>query len=610
MSDPLSRLINKPPSLREELRFHIDSDNLRVRSDQIRTRIEAYPVMIFSQVVVALGLVWMMWDKVSSFHLLGWLAAMFLALGMDGVFYLKHRQEFHTVEQCRRHARHFLIFVTLIAGLWGAVAFLMFVPGDLGYQALLICVILGLGAAAATINPVYLPALFMWEILVLAPIILRNFLEGDGVHLTLGGMLLLYFGTVLNDGIKLSRVFREALCRRYENDALLEALTHEKTVSEMARERAETANREKSRFLATASHDLRQPLQALVLFSDALRNHREAQSPALQRIATQIENSVGSLMEMFNELLNISRLEAGVIQPRMQDFDLLPVFDRLFVEFQTMAQDKGLHFEVVSSAESLVVYSDPNLVEQVLRNLLSNALRYTERGAVKLDCEPCPSGYRICVRDSGIGIEEKHRQKIFEEFYQADNPQRDRRQGLGLGLAIVRRVEQLLGLRIELESEVGVGSSFCFELQQGDLAGASGAEGCIQSQPSLFGLRVLFLEDDVTIRDVTADLLREWGCEVVVASSLDELMGQTAQLAMSPDVLVTDYRLPHGMTAIDAIQEVRAKWGETLPVVVVTGDTGTSVLQELQSCHAMLLHKPLPPSRLRAVIAQVARADD
>lgn len=598
---------NNLPTLGEELRFHIDESTLLVRADQIRTRLDAYPVMLGSQAFLAPALVWMMWDIVPHNVLLGWLSLVLISVAMDGWFFLRHREEFKTVAQCRRWSRHFVIYVTLLGALWGSAGVVMFVPDNLAYQSLLICVTIGLAAGAVTINPVYVPALFIWEILVLSPIITMTLIADDEIHLALGAMLLLYFTTVLNDGYKLSRRLLQALLRGYENTSLLKDLSAEKIVSELAREKAETASQEKSRFLAAASHDLRQPLQALMLFSDALNSHVHGRDPLAEKLAGQIESSVNSLTDMLGALLNISRLESGITQPQLQHFNLQSLLDRLYLEFHRIALEKGLTFNIPACADlpdGVVIYSDPSLLEQIIRNLASNAIRYTNQGTVQITCHVSRDQIKVCVIDTGIGISHEDQSRIFDEYFQADNPQRDRRQGLGLGLSIVRRVEKLLNYRIELDSEPGRGSRFCFDIPLGDPALETFPYHLAEQTEDVYGTRVALLEDDPEIRAATQELLRSWGCQVYAGTLPDEVITQLTAADQQPDVLLSDYRLPAGITAIHALRQMRDRWGQALPVLVVTGDTGAETLREIQDNHAVFLHKPLSPSRMRAVMYQ------
>jgi signal transduction histidine kinase len=436
----------------------IDESNLPVRAEQIRARLRNYPLMVGGQLVVAPLLVGLMWGKVAHGLLLGWMAAVYAMHFIEIVYWWRYREATRTLEECRRWRSRLIMLVTAVAVVWGSIGIFMFVPGDLAYQVMLICVILGLAAGAVTVNPVFPPSLYIYVVLLMLPIWSSNLLAADYQHFILAVMLLVYLAFVLNAGRELAGTFELSLRRGLENARLVEQLTEEKQRAELAQRSAEQANRMKSKFFAAASHDLRQPMHALTLFVDVLKNREHA--PQTAQLVGQVEQSVEVLGSMFDALLDISRLDAGVVQPRYENFLLQPLLDRVYAEFSWLALDKGLRFEMANC--SAIVHSDSLLLERILRNLISNAIRYTERGEVRVACEEGPDGVRIEVRDSGTGIAPEHLPHVFEEYYQVSNRQRHRSNGLGLGLAIVKRLEQLLGYRMTLESTLGAGSSFVF----------------------------------------------------------------------------------------------------------------------------------------------------
>lgn len=434
----------------------IDVANLPIRAEQIRTRLQGYPLMIMTQVITGLLLCWLMWDKVAHGVLLSWLSALYAVHALEGGYWWKYKEATHSLAECLQWRTRFIVFVTLVGTVWGSAGVLMFVADDLAYQALLICVVLGLAAGAATINPVFPPALYIYVTLLILPIMLENMLVADSTHLLLAGMLLVYLAFVLNAGRDLAQTFELSLRRGLENAGLVVQLTEEKRRAELAQHSAEQANQMKSKFFAAASHDLRQPMHALALFVEVLKN-REHDEQAT-RLIGQVENSVEALAGMFDALLDISRLDAGVVQPQCEDVAIQALLDRLYAEFSWLAHDKGLRFEVANCQQT--VYTDPMLLERVLRNLISNAVRYTHRGSVTVTCEIVDEWLQLEIRDSGIGIAPEHLPHIFEEYFQVGNQQRDRSKGLGLGLAIVKRLEQLLGYRMKLDSTLGEGSCF------------------------------------------------------------------------------------------------------------------------------------------------------
>jgi len=420
-------------------------------------------------------------------------------------------------------------------------------------------------------------------------------------------MLLTYVAFLLDSGIKLMLTFETSLRQRFEKESLLQELRIREEEIAVALDAAEQANRAKSKFLATASHDLRQPLQAMRLFTEALQD--VAKEPESHRLAGQIGKSVNALVDMFDDLLDVSRLDAGIIQPRWQHFELFDLFDRLYVDFEPLAKSKGLAFEVPYCNEKgmngpqcdAIVYSDPFLLERMMRNFVSNAIRYTDKGVVEVKCRCLTEAVEISVHDSGIGIRPEVLPHIFEEYYQVDNPHRDRRKGLGLGLAIVRRVEELLGYRVEVESTPGQGSVFRFSLKKGDASVLARPYVITQTRQDVSNKVIAFVEDDADIRDFTVEIMQEWGCRVFAGESGAAVLRQLDAAALRPDLLVCDFRLPDNQTALDVMRQMREYWGD-LPVLIVTGDTGAEPLQAIQKSGATLLHKPIAPTRLRSMM--------
>jgi CheY-like chemotaxis protein len=327
------------------------------------------------------------------------------------------------------------------------------------------------------------------------------------------------------------------------------------------------------------------------------------------RLAGQIGKSVNALVDMFDDLLDVSRLDAGIVEPRKQHFLLETLFDRIYGDFAPLAQAKGLSFQLPvcmgkdceAGSCDVVVYSDPFLLERMLRNLISNAIRYTDAGGVTLRCTCMPGKVSLEVADTGIGIRAETLPHIFEEYYQADNPHRDRRKGLGLGLAIVRRIEGLLEFKVQVKSEPGVGSVFSFEVPIGDSSSLVQPFVVSHANYDLNGSVIALVEDDPDIREQSVDLMEQWGCKVVAGEYAEDVMRKLDIAELRPDLLVCDYRLPYGRTALHVISQMRQLWGE-LPAVVLTGDTASETLHEIHDSGAILLHKPIAPMRLRAMM--------
>jgi signal transduction histidine kinase len=595
-------------SLTDALRFEIDENNLPIRAEQVRARINSYPLMLVSELVLAPLLMMLMWGKVAHSVLLGWFGAVLLVHAIEFIFWQQRRSLTKTVEQNQAWTMLFRKLTALAAVTWGSAGVLMFVPGDLAYQALLICVLMGMAAGAATSNPFHPPSMFIYIVGMVLPLMARLAWENDTAHWILFGMLCLFVVFVVKSGLELIRTFEQSQRRRLENERLVGALLERKRDAEASRLAAEQANKAKSKFLATASHDLRQPLQALRLFSDALLD--TAKDPDATRLAGQIGKSVNALVDMFDDLLDVSRLDAGIVEPRPQHFSLGSLFDRLYGDFAPLAQAKGLTIQLPvctgGRAEhcecNMVAHCDPFLLERMLRNLISNAIRYTDGGGVAVRCHCQPDHIELEVADTGIGIRPETLPHIFEEYYQADNPHRDRRKGLGLGLAIVRRIENLLGTKVQVTSEPGVGSVFSFRVPRGDPSFIVQPFVITHSQYDLNGCVVALVEDDSDIRELSSDLMEQWGCRVIAGEYADDVMRKLDIAEQRPDLLVCDYRLPNGMTAIHVIRRMRELWGADLPVVVLTGDTARETLSEIHASGAILLHKPIAPVRLRSMM--------
>lgn len=596
--------------LRNDFLFPVNAGNLALRADQLRTRMRFYPTMLGGQALLVVLFAWLMWDAVPHSPLLWWCAASYTVYAADLAAWLLYRDRLDTIRDCARWHIAFSVFTAAGGLMWGSAAWWLF-PPDAVHRAELIMVLLGLSAASVTTNPSYPSSLYIYALSVVMPLALRLALIGDDEHWALALIVILYLAVVLKAGNEFGRAFRTALQQRHENLALVGQLTEQKTLAEQARQEAEAANKEKSRFLAAASHDLRQPLQALTLFSNALTHHARDGETGL--LANRIELSVRALSDMFDEMLDLSRLDAGMLQPRLKHFAVLPLLDRLYVSFAPLAQAKGLGFEVPAGDVLLpgdpVVYSDPFLLERMLRNLLSNAIRYTDSGGVTLCCRYSPQEVRFEVGDTGIGIQADAMPHIFEEYYQADNPHRDRRKGLGLGLAIVRRIEKLLEYRVEVNSEPGRGSVFSFGVPTGDTASLAYPFAIMDSGHDLSAAIVALVEDDPDIRDIAAELMAEWGCRVFAGETPEDVITGLAADAVLPDLIICDYRLPRGLTSTQAIARIREQCGSEVPAMVLTGDTGSDVLGEIRASGAILLHKPVTAGRLRALMHLAIRGE-
>ncbi len=376
--------------------------------------------------------------------------------------------------------------------------------------------------------------------------------------------------------------------------------------TQAAREEAEQANIAKSRFFAAASHDLRQPLHSLGLFASAL--DEQLPSPQARQTARGIRESIAALESLFDALLDLSRLDAGIITAQPRNVGLQALFDRLAREFHVEAVERELRLRFVPSRA--VVHTDPVLLERILTNLVSNALRYTPRGGVVVGVRRRRGKVAIEVRDSGVGIPPEKQALVFEEFYQVNNPGRDRRRGLGLGLAIVQRLARLLGHPLSLDSTPGRGTCFRVEIPLAD----GPADLPVESMPTLDGealrdLRMLVVDDDLMVREGTAALLRQWQAQPRVAASAAEAAALVGD-GFVPDILIVDLRLGGAHDGIDVIASLRRQLGRATPAVLVSGDTGAIELKRVRFSGIPLLTKPVAPAKLRSVLRTLIDDDE
>jgi len=376
------------------------------------------------------------------------------------------------------------------------------------------------------------------------------------------------------------------------------------------KEEAEAANAAKSRFLAAASHDLRQPMHALGLFASRL-SHMPLDHEA-RGVARYIESSVSALQDLLDTLLDISRIDAGLVVAKPLTFELGDLLARLHFDLAETAQRRGLQLRLRCGG-ALHLHTDALLLERILLNLLGNALRYTQRGGVLLACRRRGDMARIEVRDTGIGIAAEAQQAIFEEYVQLDNPERDRGKGLGLGLSICQRLAHLLGTSLQLRSMPGRGSVFWLDLPlapQDQAAAAMAASGDVirDSIGSLSG-SVLVVDDDPLVLASTAGLVSSWGCRTFVGPSVAAAMSECDRAGERPDVAICDYRLRGLENGITAAVALRHRYGD-IPVLLVSGDLGDKLQQEAARHGFALLAKPLKPARLRSLLRSLLAAQE
>lgn len=373
-----------------------------------------------------------------------------------------------------------------------------------------------------------------------------------------------------------------------------------------AKAEAEQANLSKSRFLAAASHDLLQPLNAARIFASALGERRLA--PANRALVQSTLTALDSVDDILTALLDISKLDAGVLPSIIQDFSLSDMFGNLAEEYRMVAARRNRELRFVSC--SLAVRSDPRLLARILRNYISNAIRYTGPGGkIVVGCRRRGASVVIGVWDNGEGVPSDKLDVIFEEFRRLDDPSGGREHGMGLGLAIVRRMAKVLDHPVVVQSQLGRGSLFGVEVPV--IGQASMALRPRDEQPGavsgLDGALAAIVDDDPEIVSAMHSLLRNWGCETTGALAGEGLMAALAERGRSPDIVLADYRLAHGEIGLNAIARIRDRFGAGIPAIVITADYSADLQERVREAGCHILNKPVRRGKLRSLMAHLLR---
>jgi PAS domain S-box-containing protein len=417
----------------------------------------------------------------------------------------------------------------------------------------------------------------------------------EGQHRTKGGCLI----PVEVSACVLTHEDRELVCG-FVRDITGRQRADEALKSD--KQQADRANEAKTRFLAAASHDLRQPLHAMELLVSALSG-KELSADA-QSIVADMQDSLTFARRLLDSLLDVSELEAGTIKANIEDVPLAPLLRRIHQQYLGIADEKGLELRLVPS--SLVVRSDPGLLERIFDNLVSNAVRYTDAGRILMGCRRSGGVVRLEAWDSGPGITEADRGKIFDDFCQLDSSAKERGAGLGLGLGLVRRLADLLDHQVGLRSVPGRGSVFWVELEPTahEVSSQAAPGRHASAAPGESEATIMIIEDDAMVLNAMRTVLESWGYQVVAVAS-----AEAARAAETiPDVVIADYRLPGGETGDRAILELRERAGRALPGVIVTGEVMPAALGEAESHDLQVLKKPVRPAKLRALLRHLVQS--
>ena len=578
----------------------------RIRQVQIDALRRSFPFALAGSLISACFSAYALRGVLPMHEVLAWIVATLLVGALRLAAMIAYDRHLTQPDAAARWVRRMLVGNLASGLLWGLpfAYWTLFVP--LEYQLFFIVILFGLGTGAIYSNYMLLPVMYAFEVPAFAPMFIALAAQPSAIHLALVTGGLAYLVATLAFIHRMNRTHLDALRLGYENLALLEQVRQEKIA-------AERSDLEKSRFLAAASHDLRQPVHAVNLFLGLLANE------PLSRHGHYLVDNIGSAMtamgQLFDALLNLSRLDAGVIEPRWQGFALNPLLDQLRAEYAPQAREKGMSLRVRPCAAC--IWSDPVLLERILRNLISNAITHATGGRVLIGCRRVGGQLRIEVWDNGVGIPAAEQERVFWEFHQLGNPERDRSKGLGLGLAIVRRTARLLGHPLALRSQAGQGTVFMLTAPIADAAQAGmqaidaaplHARAAASDAP-LHGQLALLVDDDPQNLAGLTMLFESWGCRVIGASSGNALFERVLPLTERPALIVSDYRLRDHETGIHVIERLREEYNDPdLPALLVSGDTDPARLAEAADRAIPLLHKPVSVQALRERVAALLQA--
>ncbi len=507
------------------------------------------------------------------------------------------------------HLKRTVLLATVLNGVdmlcWGGLAWVALDHADVAESVLVIAVLAGVaGNTMSTLAPV-LPVFLATCSIELILVVSKVWSMHDHAYDSLGVASVLYVISLLGHALNSHEAVRSAIQLRFENERLITQLQSESDNARRAQAEAEQANLDKSKFLAAASHDLRQPIHAQGLLLEVLSD--EAMNPGSRaRALNHAKAAWQASSDMLNTLLDFSRIESGVLNPQLSDFRLQPLLHRIEAEIAPQADAKQLIYRTRDTL--LGAHSDPALVELILRNLISNAVRYTERGGILVCARTQQGGSEVSLEvwDTGVGIAPEHLDDIFREFHQLGNPERDRRKGLGLGLAIAKGLSVQLGHRLTVRSVPGRGS--CFKLSMPVAQGVVAKDRHDHGAPMLpLHMNVLVIDDDVLVQEAMRQLLQRWQCHCMTAESVEQAL--SLEWPSPPQLILSDYRLRNQATGAQAIDQLRAYWGNDIPAILLTGDTSRERLREAMSTGIPLLHKPVSPQQLHQMIKATSWRD-
>lgn len=567
-------------------RFGIAAETREQRQEKILAGVIAsvyrqVPQSVLGSIVGGVALVAVFWQTHNQTWLLLWSIALLLeSLARVRMAYA-FRRAADTVTQVHAWASRWVATSGVAGLLWGTAGALFFASNEPLQQLVLVAVVLGVAFGSLTLYASHRPALWAFLPAALLPLIGRMVAEQNPAYYTAAIVMLAVFGFTTFFGRNFGEAMFESVKNNYENEVLVEQLIAEKRISDDARRAAENATRSKTQFFAAASHDLRQPLQAIGIYVSLLK--KRAQGP-LEPLVKNLSTAVESLSKLVEELLEISRLDSGSIQPRTQQVLVDEMFGLLEQEFMPQAAAKGLALRVRRAGYA--IESDQMLLMRVLRNLLANAIRYTQRGGVLLAARPRGGLISLEVYDTGPGIRQQELDRIFEEFYRGESSRDQAGSGFGLGLSIVKRICSVLGHPLIVTTRPGSGTVFRVEVPLSAVPRRpvrGPAETTEAEIRTLSGHTLVVLEDNEEILNSLTKLLRSWGADILSATHFNSSLMKRLAHRKRIDLIVADQNLGNSaISGVEAAFRIREIVGFPVPVIMLTAVHGLEVLAEFQ----------------------------
>lgn len=573
-------------------------DRDEVLAEQVALLRRNFPMTLWASLITSVGTVWIMSLVVPLAPMLWWLAS---HVAVVALVYLGLRPLPRADHGPRADARRLTACMAAMGLTWGSLGCVVWWKGG-GTDAVVYAIgilstvssgALGLGAPLLRGYVAYLTCAISGVLLALAVV-------GGPIALPGCVMVFVYYLLTCLHARNHAEAARHSIELKFDNERLVTQLRAQTQCAVQAQAAAELASQDKSRFLAAASHDLRQPLHAMGLFLDTLT--RSPLSPQQATVLGHARAASGAAAEMLTTLLDYSRLEAGVVKAHGAPFAVQPLLSALEQEFGVQADAASLVYRTRET--SAAALADKALVDLVMRNFISNALRYTHEGGVLIACRPRAGQLALEVWDTGSGIAPEHLEDIFREFHQLGNPERDRRKGLGLGLAIVQRLAREMQTRVEVRSRPGRGSVFRLWLAPWHGALEDEAAAPPRDGARLAGRHILVIDDDEAVRLGMQSLLESWGCICTCAESAADAIARLRGVP-PPSLIVTDFRLRNEETGKQALQALRGHLQRPVPAIIMTGDTSPQRLRDAQSTAALLLHKPVSTGQLRDALVEL-----